>query len=52
VLPGRKGEGITRLIYEILNGLQSMLLSKNEKQEKGRHVIINLQVEVVCYNEH
>ena len=49
---GRKGEGITRLIYKNLNGLQSALLSKNEKLEKARRVIDNLQADVVCYNEH
>ena len=31
VPPGRKGEGITQLIYENLNGLQSTLSNKNEK---------------------
>jgi hypothetical protein len=50
--PGRKGEGITRLIYENLNGLQSTLSSKNEKLEKARRVIDELQADVVCYNEH
>ncbi|KAL3806180.1 hypothetical protein ACHAXA_008049 [Cyclostephanos tholiformis] len=49
---GRKGEGITRLIYENLNGLQSTLSSKNEKLEKARRVIDELQADVVCYNEH
>ena len=52
VPPGRKGEGITRLIYENLNGLQSSLSSKNKKLEKARRVIDNLQANVVCYNEH
>ncbi len=52
VPPGRKGEGITRLIYENLNGLQSMLLSKNEKLEKVRQVIKDLQADVICYNKH
>ena len=33
VPPGRKGEGVMRLIYENLNGLQSTLSSKNEKLE-------------------
>jgi hypothetical protein len=42
VPPGWKGEGITRLIYENLNGLQSNLLSKNEKLEKARQVIDDL----------
>jgi hypothetical protein len=52
VPPGRKGEGVTRLIYENLNGLQSILSSKNEKLEKARRVIDDLQADVVCYNKH
>ncbi len=52
VSPGRKGEGITRLIYENLNGLQSTLSNKNEKLDKARRVIDDLQADVVCYNEH
>ena len=52
VPPGRKGEGVTWLIYENLNGLQSTLSSKNEKLEKARRVIDDLQADVVCYNEH
>jgi hypothetical protein len=39
-------------MYENLNGLQSTLSSKNEKLEKARRVIDNLQVDIVCYNEH
>jgi hypothetical protein len=38
-------------MYENLNGLQSML-SKNEKLNKARQVINDLQADVVCYNEH
>ncbi len=52
VPPGRKGEGITRLIYENLNGLQSTLSNKNEKLEKARRVIDDLQADVVCYDEN
>ncbi len=52
VPPGWKGEGITRIIYENLNGLQSTLLSKNEKLEKTRWVIKDLQADIVCYNEY
>jgi hypothetical protein len=52
VPPGQKGEKITRLIYENLNGLQSTLLIKNEKLEKKRQVIDELQADIVCYNEH
>ncbi len=46
-------EGVNRVIYENLNGLQSAL-SKNEKLDKARQVIDDLQVDVVCYyyNEH
>jgi hypothetical protein len=40
--PGRKGEGVTRLIYENLNGLQSMMSKQNEKLEKAWQVIDNL----------
>ena len=52
VPPGRKGEGIMRLIYENLNGLQSTLSNENEKLEKAQRVIDDLQADVVCYNEH
>ena len=52
VPPGRKGEGITWLIYKNLNGLQSTLSNKNEKLEKARKVIDDLQADVVCYNKH
>jgi hypothetical protein len=50
--PGRKGDGVTRLIYEYLNGLQSTMLSKNRKLEKAWRVIDDLQADIVCYNEH
>ena len=52
VSPGRKGERITWLLYNNLNGLQSTLSSRNEKLEKARRVINDLQADVVCYNEH
>jgi hypothetical protein len=52
VSPGRKGEGVTWLIYKNLNGLQPTLSSKNEKLEKARRVIDDLQANVVCYNKH
>ncbi len=44
--PGWKGEGVTRVIYENLNCLQSTL-SKNEKLDKARQVINDLQADVV-----
>ena len=52
VSPGRKSDRITRLIYENLNWLQSTLSNKNEKLEKARRVIDDLQADVVCFNEH
>jgi hypothetical protein len=51
VPPDWNGEGITRLIYENLNRLQSTLLIKNEKLEKARRVIDELQADILCYNE-
>jgi hypothetical protein len=50
--PGRKGDRVTRLIYENLNGLQTTMSSKNGKLEKARWVIDDLQADIVCYNEH
>jgi hypothetical protein len=50
--PGRKGKGVMRLIYENLNGLQLTMSKQNEKLEKARQVIKDLQVDIVCYNEH
>jgi hypothetical protein len=49
---GRKGDGVTRLIYENLNGLQSTMLRKNGKLEKARWVIDDLHSDIVCYNKH
>jgi hypothetical protein len=52
VPPGRKGEGITRLIYENLYGIQSTLSNKNEKLEKAHRGIDDLQADIVCCNKH
>jgi hypothetical protein len=49
--PGCKRDGVTRVMYKNLDGLQSML-SKNEKLDKARQVINDLQADVVSYNEH
>jgi hypothetical protein len=48
--PGREGDGVIRLIYENLNGLQSSLSNKNKKLEK--RVIDDQQAHIVCYNKH
>ncbi len=50
--PRQKGGGVTRLIYENLNGLQSALSKTNGKLEKAHQVIDDLQADIVCYNEH
>jgi hypothetical protein len=50
--PGRKGDGVTWLIYENLNGLQLTMSKQNGKLEKARQVIDDLQTDIVCYNEH
>ncbi len=49
--PGRKGEGVTRVIYENLNCLQSAL-SMNEKLDKAQQVINGPQADMVCFDEH
>jgi exonuclease III len=51
LVPGSKQEGIVRLIYENLNGLNSRM-ADNEKLEKAREIIDDLEADIVCYNEH
>ena len=51
VLPGRKEEGITRLLYENANGIQNKLAG-NDKLEKAKDLINELGADVVAYNEH
>jgi hypothetical protein len=51
VAPGSKAEGVIRLIYENLNGLNSRM-SDNEKLEKAKQLINDLEADLVCYNEH
>ena len=46
-----KGEGITRLIYENVNGINNRL-SNNDKVEKAKEIHDDLEVDVVAYNEH
>jgi hypothetical protein len=50
-LPGRKEEGITRLLYENANGILNRL-GGNEKLEKAKDLIDELGADVVAYNEH
>ena len=50
-VPTKKAEGVTRLIYENLNGLNNRL-SNNEKLDKAQHVIDDLGTNIVAYNKH
>ena len=49
--PGRKGEGVTRVLYENRNGLNNRL-SGNEKLEKARQIYDDLEADVIAGNEH
>ncbi len=51
VLPGRKEEGITRLLYENATGIHNRL-GGNEKLDKAKDLINELEANVVAYNEH
>ncbi len=49
--PKSKREGVTRLIYENVNGLSNRL-SNNEKVERAKEIHNTLEVDIVAYNEH
>ncbi len=51
VLPGRKDNGIIRLLYENANGIPNRL-GGNEKLDKAKELIDELGANVVAYNEH
>ena len=51
IAPGKKPEGVTRIIYENANSF-NIRISRNEKIEKSKEVIDKLEVDVVCYNKH
>ena len=51
VLPGRKEEGITRLLCENANGIHYRL-GGNKKLDKAKDLINELGADVVAYNEH
>jgi len=50
-MPGRKEEGITRLLYKNANGIQNRLAG-NDKLEKAKDLINELGADVVAYNKH
>ena len=51
VAPGKKEDGIVRLMYENLNGLKSTL-SGNDKLENSRQIIDDMEEDIVAYCEH
>ena len=51
ISPGKKGEGMTRVIYENPNGFNSQI-TRNEKLEKAKEIIDGLDADVLAYSEH
>lgn len=51
VAPGKKPDGVTRLIYENVNGLKCSW-TNNEKVEKARELHDELEIDIAAYNEH
>jgi hypothetical protein len=49
--PGRKLEGITRLLYENANGLSNRMCG-NQKLSKAKDLIDELGADIVAMNEH
>ena len=49
--PGSKPEGVTRLVYENVNGLKCQW-SNNDKVDKARELHDELEVDIAAYNEH
>ena len=48
---GKKGEGATRVIYENPTRFNSRI-NRNEKIDKAREIIDELEADVVAYSEH
>ncbi len=51
VLPGRKDDGIIRLLYENTNGIPNRL-GGNKKLDKAKELIDEIGTDVVAYNKH
>ncbi len=51
VAPTSKAEGVIRLIYDNANGINNKL-SNNDKVEKAKGIINELEADIVAYNEH
>jgi exonuclease III len=50
-VPGQKAEGVTRLVYENINGLLAKL-SGNDKLDKLRLILDELEADLFGFNEH
>ena len=51
IAPSKKGQGVTRVIYENPNGFNSRI-NCNEKIENAKDIIDDLEADVVVYSEH
>ena len=51
VAPGTKAEGVVRLIYKNLDDLPNKI-SGNDKLEKAKSIIDDLEADLVCNNEY
>ena len=51
VAPNKKAEGVTRLLYENVDGIRNRICN-NDKLDKAKELIDELGVDVVAYNEH
>ena len=51
VTPGRKAEGVTRLVMENVNGFNTTI-SENEKLAKAKEINDELEADIVAYTEH
>ncbi len=51
VAPTSKAEGVIRLIYENANGINNKLIN-NDKVEKAKGIIDELEADIVVYNKH
>ena len=51
IVPGKKGEGITRLFYENQDGL-STDMSEEGNLAKVKEILDEMEVDCYCFNEH
>ena len=51
IAPGRKAEGVTRLIYENVDGFNNRI-TNNDKLDKAKDLIDELQADLVAHCEH